>query len=80
MPSFCEYRNCHNLASSTFMGFCTENHMTRGMADDPNWYQTSSMKGLFEIFELRDKKRIEPKPKPKEISNLKVRPLLKPKQ
>jgi hypothetical protein len=62
------------------MGFCTENHMTRGIADDPNWYQTSSMKGLFEIFELRDKKRIEPKLKPKEISNLQVRPLVKPKQ
>lgn len=29
MPSFCEYRNCHNLASSTWGGYCNEYHFLR---------------------------------------------------
>jgi hypothetical protein len=29
MPSFCEYLNCHNLASSSFGGYCNEYHMKR---------------------------------------------------
>lgn len=29
MPSFCEYRNCHNLASSTWSGYCNEVHFLR---------------------------------------------------
>jgi len=29
MPSFCEYRNCHNLASSTYMGYCNQYHYER---------------------------------------------------
>jgi hypothetical protein len=80
MPSFCEYRNCHNLASSTFMGYCNEYHMNRAMATDPNWLSTSAIKDMFEVFELQDKKRLEPKPKAKEISNLQVRPLVKPSE
>ncbi len=30
MPSFCEYRNCHNLGSSSFGGYCNAYHMERG--------------------------------------------------
>ena len=75
MPSFCEYRNCHNLASSTYFGYCTQQHLDRGMKDEPDKVLTS---GLFEMFELRETKKIEPKPKPKEPAKLQVRPLVKP--
>jgi hypothetical protein len=51
--------------------------MNRGIADDPNWYHTSPMKDLFEIFEIKDTKRLQPKVKPREISKLQVRPLVK---
>ncbi len=29
MPSFCEYGMCHNLGSSTYLGYCNEYHMNR---------------------------------------------------
>lgn len=29
MPSFCDYKNCHNLASSTYGGYCNEYHYDR---------------------------------------------------
>ena len=34
MPSFCEYRNCQNLGSSTYMGYCNEQHFKKGLEDD----------------------------------------------
>lgn len=34
MPSFCEYRNCHNLASSTWSGYCNQNHFERAMLQE----------------------------------------------
>ncbi len=34
MPQFCQYRNCHNLGSSSFWGYCNENHFQRGLEDD----------------------------------------------
>lgn len=79
MPSFCEYRNCHNLASSTYFGYCNQQHMDRGMKDDPEGSTKLLTSGLFEVFEQRDTKKREPKPtpKPKEISKLQVRPLEK---
>ena len=82
MPSFCEYRNCHNLASSTYIGYCNQEHMDRGMKDDTNWSERVLKSDLFEMFELRDtNKKLEPTPKaaqkPKEISKLQVRPLQK---
>lgn len=30
MPEFCKYANCHNLGSSTYQGYCTKEHQTRG--------------------------------------------------
>ncbi len=30
MPEFCQYLNCHNLASRTYNGYCNENHRKRG--------------------------------------------------
>ena len=29
MPSFCEYGMCHNLGSSTYLGYCNEYHMNK---------------------------------------------------
>jgi hypothetical protein len=82
MPSFCEYRNCHNLASSTYLGYCNQEHMDRGIKEDPEWSKKYLQMELFEMFELRDTKKLEPnpKPKPKEISKLQVRPLQKPSE
>jgi 5-bromo-4-chloroindolyl phosphate hydrolysis protein len=34
MPSFCEYKNCHNLASSTWNGYCNEYHFLRAQLED----------------------------------------------
>ena len=34
MPSFCEYRSCHKLASSSFQGYCTQEHMNRATDDE----------------------------------------------
>ena len=31
MPSFCLYRMCHNLGSSTFLGYCNQYHMEKGL-------------------------------------------------
>lgn len=30
MPEFCNYGNCHNLGSSTYQGYCNEDHQKRG--------------------------------------------------
>ena len=29
MPSLCNYGMCHNLGSSTYLGYCNEYHMKR---------------------------------------------------
>lgn len=29
MPSFCEYGMCHNLGSSSYLGYCNEYHMNK---------------------------------------------------
>ncbi len=34
MPEFCKYRNCQNLASSSFWGYCNKEHFERGLKDD----------------------------------------------
>lgn len=31
MPSLCAYKMCHNLASSTWSGYCNEDHYNRAM-------------------------------------------------
>ncbi len=47
------------------------------MKGNPQWLENSTLKHMFEIFELKDKQRVESKEKPKEISKLQVRPLEK---
>jgi hypothetical protein len=34
MPSFCEYKMCHNLASSTWSGYCNQNHYERAQLEE----------------------------------------------
>ena len=34
MPSFCAYKNCHNLASFTWNGYCNEYHFIRGEIEE----------------------------------------------
>ncbi len=29
MPGFCQYLNCHNLASSSYQGYCNQSHFER---------------------------------------------------
>lgn len=36
MPDLCLYRNCHNLGSRIFEGYCMESHLVRGMKDAGN--------------------------------------------
>ena len=31
MPSLCLYRMCHNLGSSTYLGYCNAFHMKKGL-------------------------------------------------
>jgi hypothetical protein len=50
MPSFCDYRNCHNLASSTWFGYCNENHYTRAQLDEAK----ERVKHLEEIIKKKE--------------------------
>ena len=34
MPHLCEYKMCHNLASSTWSGYCNQNHYERAMLEE----------------------------------------------
>ena len=34
MPSFCEYKMCHNLASSTWSGYCNQDHYERAQLQE----------------------------------------------
>jgi hypothetical protein len=34
MPSLCLYKMCHNLGSSTFLGYCNVYHMERGLEEE----------------------------------------------
>jgi hypothetical protein len=36
MPSLCAYKMCHNLASSTWSGYCNEDHYNRAMLLEAN--------------------------------------------
>lgn len=35
MPQLCEYLNCHNLGSSTYQGYCNQNHLERSKELEP---------------------------------------------
>lgn len=36
MPSFCEYKMCHNLASSSWSGYCNQDHYERAELERVN--------------------------------------------
>lgn len=52
--------------------------MERAMKTDPDWSEKALQSGMFDIFELKDTKKVESKPPPKEPAKLQVRPLVKP--
>lgn len=56
MPSACAYRMCHNLASSTWGGYCNEAHYKRGMEDEraEKNQQTTEQKILESLQRIED--------------------------
>lgn len=34
MPSLCLYKMCHNLGSSSFLGYCNVYHMEKGLEEE----------------------------------------------
>lgn len=57
--NLCGYRNCHNLASRVYEGYCSEEHMTRALQD------AAVSKRMMEEYERR-KKLVESEAKRKE--------------
>ena len=53
MPEFCQYLNCHNLASTTYGGYCNENHMKRGPEIDFLFRIVQTHKGISTLKEAR---------------------------
>jgi uncharacterized protein (DUF1499 family) len=53
MPSFCNYMNCHNLASSTYHGYCDEYHMKRAKEIEPLMRVIEEVPGVKSIGEAR---------------------------
>lgn len=71
MPSFCNYRNCHNLASSTYLGYCNEYHMKRAKEIEPLekiLEEHPEVKSLAEAKVFLQTKREESKPHKKSQS------------
>ncbi len=58
MPSFCEYKMCHNLASSTWNGYCNQNHYERAKLEE--------MKEQLQLLKEKIKKMEEEKKQEKE--------------
>lgn len=53
MPEFCQYLNCHNLASSTFGGFCNEYHLKRSIEIAPLLKIIEEQPGISSLGEAR---------------------------
>ena len=53
MPSFCNYLNCHNLASSTYQGYCNEYHMKRAKEIEPLMKIIEEVPGVRSLGEAR---------------------------
>lgn len=53
MPSFCNYLNCHNLASHTYLGYCNEYHMKRAKEIEPLLKIIEEVPGIGSIAEAR---------------------------
>ena len=70
MPQFCKYRNCHNLASSTFQGYCNKEHFEKGLEDDILFQVLEKNPNLSTIRDARlylaGQKKIGPDQKEKE--------------
>ena len=42
MPSFCLYGMCHNLGSSSYQGYCNQNHMKRAWDLEERAYKAAA--------------------------------------
>jgi hypothetical protein len=56
MPELCKYRNCHNLASSTYSGYCNQMHYERGKLDE---LKEEYEKQLAKIKEMEQKLQVK---------------------
>ena len=52
MPELCRYRMCHNVGSSSFVGYCNESHYERGKLDE---LKEAYEKQLAKVKELEKK-------------------------
>ena len=53
MPSFCTYLNCHNLGSSSYLGYCNEYHMKRAKEIEPLMKIMEENKEIKSLAEAR---------------------------
>lgn len=68
MPSFCNYRMCHNLASSSYLGYCNQQHMERGL----------DLERKEAILAQKERKAVQPPPKEEQSSTPESKPPSKP--
>jgi hypothetical protein len=54
MPEFCNYGNCHNLGSSTYQGYCNEDHMKRAPEREMLMEVIRKNPGISTIKEARE--------------------------
>ena len=60
MPKFCQYMNCQNLGSSSYSGYCNEDHMKRGPEMNVLREIIYTHKGIATIKEARDQLACRP--------------------
>ena len=77
MPKFCEYKMCHNLGSSSWAGYCNEDHYKRGLKEEEKERQenksTSSSRCEGYTLPLRASNS-EPKGESPQASNISSNP------
>jgi hypothetical protein len=54
MPSLCEYKMCHNLASSSYQGYCNEDHKKKANQQE---YFLKILKENPNLSTIRDVKK-----------------------
>jgi hypothetical protein len=55
MPQLCDYKMCHNLGSSQWYGYCTEQHYKRALAqNDPTIQKEIDKKILDQMNRILD--------------------------
>jgi hypothetical protein len=52
MGKLCEYKMCHNLASSTWGGYCNEDHYKRGLKEEEKLRNQTTSSSHCEAYTL----------------------------